>query len=237
MSGVDDSSLESASARTVPVESDALGEAAPPVDDLGARRARADVSAALFGRDQDAAPPTLGRYELGDRLGAGGMGVVYQAHDPELDRAVAIKLLHPDSGDDPDARARMIREARSLARLSHPNVIQVYDVGRDDEDRIFIAMELVDGEDLRDQSLLERKARLRTLIPDDDARLLYVDHVEERGVALFEKICEMDLEGITAKRKKGLYREGTRWLKIKNRSYSQAEGRGELFDRRRPSGS
>ncbi len=94
----------------------------------------------------------------------------------------------------------------------------------------------VDGEDLRGHSLLERKARLRALVPDGDPRLLYVDHIEERGVALFEKICDMDLEGITAKRKKGLYREGTRWLKIKNRNYSQAEGRGELFGRR-PEGS
>ena len=103
----------------------------------------------------------------------------------------------------------------------------------------FFAFDLlwVDGEDLRGQALIERKARLRSLVPDDDARLLYVDHVEERGVALFEKICEMDLEGITAKRKNGLYRDGTRWLKIKNRSYSQAEGRGELFDRRRSSDS
>ena len=102
----------------------------------------------------------------------------------------------------------------------------------------FFAFDLlwVDGEDVREQPLLERKARLRTLVPDSDPRLLFVDHIEERGVALFEKICEMDLEGITAKRKKSLYREGTRWLKIKNRNYSQAEGRGELFARR-PEGS
>jgi len=103
----------------------------------------------------------------------------------------------------------------------------------------FFAFDLlwVDGDDVRGRSLLERKARLRALVPDGDPRLLYVDHIEERGVALFEEICEMDLEGITAKRKKGLYREGTRWLKIKNRNYSQAEGRGELFERRRPEGS
>lgn len=103
----------------------------------------------------------------------------------------------------------------------------------------FFAFDLlwVNGEDLRDHALVDRKARLRGLVPEHDAHLLYVDHVEESGVALFEKVCDMDLEGITAKRKRGLYREGTRWLKIKNESYSQAEGRGELFDRRRPSGS
>lgn len=99
----------------------------------------------------------------------------------------------------------------------------------------FAAFDLlwVDGEDLRDRSLLERKSRLRGLVPVSHARLVYVDHVEERGVALFAKVCEMDLEGITAKRNKGLYRDGTRWLKIKNPDYSQAEGRGELFDRAR----
>ena len=91
-----------------------------------------------------------------------------------------------------------------------------------------------DGKDLRDRPLLERKAKLRSLVPEKNSRLLYVDHIEARGVALFERVCEMDLEGIIAKRKKGLYREGTTWHKIKNAPYSQAEGRGELFDRRRP---
>ena len=86
---------------------------------------------------------------------------------------------------------------------------------------------------MRDRPLLERKAKLRLLVPEKDSRLLYVDHIEASGVALFEKVCEMDLEGIIAKRKKGLYREGTTWFKIKNAAYSQAEGRGEVFDRRR----
>ncbi len=91
----------------------------------------------------------------------------------------------------------------------------------------------LDGEDLRDRPLLERKAKLRALVPEEDSRLLYVDHIEASGVALFERVCEMDLEGVIAKRKKGLYREGTTWYKIKNAVYSQAEGRGEVFDRRR----
>ena len=91
----------------------------------------------------------------------------------------------------------------------------------------------LDDEDLRDRPLLERKAKLRSLVPEKDSRLLFVDHIEANGVVLFERICEMDLEGIIAKRKRGLYREGTTWYKIKNAAYSQAEGRGELFDRRR----
>lgn len=91
----------------------------------------------------------------------------------------------------------------------------------------------VDGEDLRELPLLSRKERLRSLVPGTSSRLLYVDHIEGQGTALFEKVCALDLEGVIAKRKKGLYREGTTWFKIKNPSYSQAEGRGDLFDRRR----
>ena len=93
----------------------------------------------------------LSRYEIRERLGAGGMGVVYSAWDPQLDRAVALKLLRPSSRPDEalDARARLLREAQALARLSHPNVIAVFDVGVEDE-QVFLAMELVDGVDLRD---------------------------------------------------------------------------------------
>lgn len=88
---------------------------------------------------------TVGRYVLGRRLGAGGMGVVFEAHDPELHRRVAIKLLHPGSADDAETtRTRLLREARAMARLAHPNVVAVHDVGRAGE-QVFVAMELVEG--------------------------------------------------------------------------------------------
>jgi hypothetical protein len=91
---------------------------------------------------------TLGRYQLGARLGEGGMGVVFDAWDPELDRRVAVKLLHPDPHGDPERhRARLIREAKAMAKLSHPNVVAIYDVGRVGE-QLFVACELVDGETL-----------------------------------------------------------------------------------------
>ncbi|TPV96093.1 MAG: serine/threonine protein kinase [Myxococcales bacterium FL481] len=122
---------------------------APAVDDE-ARRAQAKVASALFGEPDPRAVPyaRVDRYELDSRLGAGSMGVVYQAWDPQLERPVAIKVLHSDVAADHKARRRLIREAKSLARLSHPNVIQVYDVGTD-ADRIFVAMELVDGVTLK----------------------------------------------------------------------------------------
>jgi eukaryotic-like serine/threonine-protein kinase len=86
---------------------------------------------------------TIGRYIIVDQLGVGGMGVVYSAYDPELDRKLALKLLRDDTGRR-DRRARLVREAQALARLDHPNVVAVYDVGAID-DQVFIAMELVAG--------------------------------------------------------------------------------------------
>jgi tetratricopeptide (TPR) repeat protein len=95
----------------------------------------------------------IGRYIVLDRLGAGAMGVVYLAIDPELDRKVALKLLkhardEPSGSMSEGARTRMIREAQALAKLSHPNVVAIYDVGARGDD-VWIAMEFVEGETLR----------------------------------------------------------------------------------------
>ena len=90
---------------------------------------------------------TIGRYIVVGLLGRGGMGDVYGAYDPELDRKVAIKLVrtHRDKRiSASDGRSRLLREAQAIAKLSHPNVVGVYDVGTF-EDSVFIAMELIDG--------------------------------------------------------------------------------------------
>jgi len=90
----------------------------------------------------------IGRYHVLERVGAGGMGVVYAAYDPDLDRRVAIKMLHHDADGDgisTDARAGLMREAQAMAKLSHPNVVAVHDVGVHDG-TVFIAMEFVHGE-------------------------------------------------------------------------------------------
>lgn len=93
----------------------------------------------------------IGRFVILSRIGKGGMGVVFSAYDPKLDRKVAIKLLHSrheDSGQSPDdAQRRLMREAQAMAQLSHPNVIQVYDVGTY-KSEVYIAMEFVQGETL-----------------------------------------------------------------------------------------
>ena len=104
------------------------------------------VTAAEPGGPATPAGQTLGKYRLDRILGSGGMGVVWAAFDPDLERAVAIKLLHSESSE-PTLRSRLLREARAMARLKHPNVVTVYEVGTD-QNRDYIAMELVDGESL-----------------------------------------------------------------------------------------
>jgi hypothetical protein len=88
----------------------------------------------------------IGKYRLGRLLGAGGMGQVWAAHDPDLDRDVALKLLRAENAA-AQLRTRLLREARAMARLKHPNVLTVYEVGSVG-DRDYIAMELVDGMNL-----------------------------------------------------------------------------------------
>ena len=95
---------------------------------------------------------------------------------------------------------------------------------------------VLDGEDLRDQPCVERKKMLQELVNGDIQRLHYVEHIAELGEQLFDQICERDMEGIVAKPKDSPYREirgKTPWRKIKNPDYSQAEGRGELFQQDR----
>ncbi len=90
----------------------------------------------------------IGRYLVLGRVGRGGMGEVYAAHDPELDRKVALKLLHLESDHgEGRARTRMLREAQAMARLVHPNTLTVHDVG-EHGGRVFLAMEFIEGETL-----------------------------------------------------------------------------------------
>ncbi len=93
-------------------------------------------------------PTRIGPYVILGKLGEGGMGAVYKAHDPSLDRLVALKLLPPHLANDPDYVARFKREATAAANLSHANLVQLYTVGEDAGTQ-FIAMEFVEGRTLR----------------------------------------------------------------------------------------
>lgn len=109
-----------------------------------------DVPVSLRGREASAPivdPRQIGRFTVLKRLGSGGMGVVYAAYDPNLDRRVALKLLrarHKDARKRDAAQTRLRREAQAMAKLSHPNVVAIYEVGTLD-DQVFIAMEFVKG--------------------------------------------------------------------------------------------
>ncbi|MFV8749128.1 serine/threonine-protein kinase [Nannocystaceae bacterium ST9] len=117
---------------------------APEVSSLELERLRREVKARLFGLASD--PLRIGRYAILGCIGTGGMGIVYAARDERLGRTVAIKLLKPElSGRQ---TTDLAVEARSLAQLSHPNVVAVYDVG-EHEGQLFVAMEYVEGENLR----------------------------------------------------------------------------------------
>jgi hypothetical protein len=94
--------------------------------------------------------PTLGRYRLERKLGEGGMGVVHAAFDPDLERRVALKVLRVDDrSGSTEARQRLLREARAMARLTHPNVVVVHEVGNA-HGRDYVAMELIDGDSVSD---------------------------------------------------------------------------------------
>jgi eukaryotic-like serine/threonine-protein kinase len=101
------------------------------------------------GDEETLTPGTrLGRYVVLEEIGSGGMGLVYSAYDPELNRKVALKLLRPRHRERKHTRSRLLQEAQALAKLAHPNVITVYDVGTLGE-RVFVAMELVEGTTLK----------------------------------------------------------------------------------------
>jgi serine/threonine protein kinase len=93
----------------------------------------------------------LGRYEIRSKIGAGGMGEVYLAQDPKLERKVAIKVLPAKSVSDESAKSRLLREARAAAKLDHPNICAIHEVGEED-DQTFIVMQYVEGETLDDRT-------------------------------------------------------------------------------------
>jgi serine/threonine-protein kinase len=124
----------------------------------------------------------LGKYEILSEIGRGGFGTVYEARDTELERRVALKVLHPTLMQDPHLLQRFRQEAQSAARLEHPRIVTIYDVGQS-EDRHYIAMRLLKGEPL--SALLARKdgplpVDQALAILGDIARAL--DYAHEQGV-------------------------------------------------------
>jgi predicted Ser/Thr protein kinase len=112
-----------------------------------------ETPAALFGdaisanEKPEPVRERIGRYRVTDTLGEGGMGVVYAAVDEQLERPIALKIIRQDTAGDPVARERFWREARLAARVNHPHICQLYEIGESDG-QLFIAMERLEGESL-----------------------------------------------------------------------------------------
>jgi len=115
----------------------------PAADD---RRLKDLIRARLF--RTKASPVKIGRYTILDRLGEGGMGVVYTAYDDKLDRKIAVKVMRSESErEDSVGKTRLLREAQAMARLAHPNIVTVHEVGEVDR-QVFVAMEFIRGQSL-----------------------------------------------------------------------------------------
>jgi serine/threonine-protein kinase len=121
----------------------------------------------------------IGRYQILEKLGEGGMGAVYKAYDPEINRHLAIKVLLEEHSGNKGYRLRFLTEARAAGSLSHPNIARVYDVG-EENDRPYIAMELLEGKSLADDMGLRRPIVDQLEIAIQIARAL--DHAHSKGI-------------------------------------------------------
>jgi serine/threonine protein kinase len=121
-----------------------------------------------------------GRYRIIKEIGKGAMGMVFQAHDPQIDRLVALKVLRPDRVGNEAFAARFLREARAIGRLSHPRIVTIFDVG-EDHDTIFIAMEYIKGEPFNE---VMRSGRLRVRQSVEIARQVAqaLDYAHSQGI-------------------------------------------------------
>ena len=149
--------------------------------------------------------PSLAKYELLGELGHGGMATVYRAHDPRLGRDVAVKLLHAHLRESAEVAARFATEARAVAKLRHPNIVEVFDVSGDDDGEQFLVVELVRGPSMR-RLLAEHGALppevgcaivldvLNALASAHDAGVVHRD-VKPENVLIEHRAARDDLEG------------------------------------------
>jgi serine/threonine protein kinase/HAMP domain-containing protein len=129
----------------------------------------------------DTAMRQVGRYEIRERLGRGGMATVFRAHDPQIGRDVAIKFLHASLCEDDEYRSRFLREARAAGGLSHPNIVTVHDVG-EIEGRPYMAMELLAGDSLSDLMAGGQLLPVRDVVIFGIQLARALDYAHQRGI-------------------------------------------------------
>ena len=122
----------------------------------------------------------FGRYEILKELGKGSMGIVYKAHDPEIDRMVALKVLRQDQVSSKDAVQRFLKEAKAIGRLNHPNIVIVYDVGQD-HGTVYIAMELIEGQSLK-EIIKSKRLNLEDIVHICYQVAIGLDYAHEQGI-------------------------------------------------------
>ncbi len=135
----------------------------------------------------------LGRYEIRSHLGSGGMGEVYLAHDTQLERMVALKILLQEFAADQQRMQRFVQEARAASALNHPNIITIHEIGSSDATH-FIATEFIDGETLRQRMRTARLSTAAVKWSPDGRALLYV---ETRGG--ISNLMSQPIDGSAAK--------------------------------------
>src|SRR2546427_1973001 len=166
------------------------------------------------------------------------MAVLSCSHAMAIRSHRFLRLAESISDSLPNVRAVIDGEICSLDRRGRPQFINL--MFHRGNPPCFFAFDLLTyGKDLRTERLLDRKQELRRLLArSPDSPLKYTEYIDGCGMALFQRVCELDLEGIVAKQKFGPYvteREHSTWFKILNREYSQKDGREDLFERERHS--
>ena len=130
----------------------------------------------------------LEKYEVLDEIGHGGMATVYRARDSSLDRFVALKVLHPHLQRTSEARARFTREAKSVAKLRHPHILEIYDYSGEDSDETYIAAELLTGPTLKDFVLKQKE------LPPEIAACIALQLADALGAAHAKGIIHRDVK-------------------------------------------
>jgi TolB-like protein/Tfp pilus assembly protein PilF/predicted Ser/Thr protein kinase len=154
----------------------------PPEDDILSKTMTVGTSSKVPGQERMVA----GKYRIISELGKGGMGVVYEAEDAKLERCVALKFLPPELTEDPEARERFVREAKAAAALSHAHICTVYEIG-EEECRLFIAMEYIEGQSLRQKIM-------RGPLPQAEALEIAIQVAEGLAEAHKKKIIHRDIK-------------------------------------------